>query len=84
MDGVNDSAEQANGLASISAELGSHVNVIPMNPTPLAEQQRPSPERVQEFVDRLRRAGARVTLRDTRGEDIQAACGQLRARNQMD
>lgn len=78
MDGVNDTAEQARALGSIARELRAHVNVIPMNPTPLAVQRRPPQERINDFVDEVRRSGAAVTLRDTRGVDIDAACGQLR------
>jgi 23S rRNA (adenine2503-C2)-methyltransferase len=77
---VNDSADQARSLAAIALELGAHVNVIPMNPTPLAPQQRPSPERTRRFVDEVTRHGATCTLRDTRGTEIDAACGQLRVR----
>jgi len=78
MDGVNDSAHQARALGAIARELRAHVNVIPMNPTPLAPQKRPPKERIDAFVAEVGRMGATVTLRDTRGVDIDAACGQLR------
>ena len=78
--GVNDTPEQARGLAAIAAELRAHANVIPLNPTPLTRYRPPSPERVRAFVDQVRRAGANVTFRDTRGRGIDAACGQLRSR----
>jgi len=78
MDGVNDSAHQARALGAIARELRAHVNVIPMNPTPLAAQRRPPKERIKDFVDEVRRSGSSVTLRDTRGLEIDAACGQLR------
>jgi 23S rRNA (adenine2503-C2)-methyltransferase len=78
MDGVNDSADQARALAAIAREIDAHVNVIPMNPTPLAPQQRPPDDRIRAFVDEVARHGATVTLRDTRGLEIDAACGQLR------
>jgi 23S rRNA (adenine2503-C2)-methyltransferase len=78
MDGVNDTAEQARALGAIARELRAHVNVIPMNPTPLAPQRRPPRERIDAFIDEVRRGGAAVTLRDTRGSEIDAACGQLR------
>lgn len=80
MDGVNDTPEQARGLASIARELRAHVNVIPMNPTPLAPQRRPPDDRIDAFIAEVERGGATVTLRDTRGVDIDAACGQLRVR----
>jgi 23S rRNA (adenine2503-C2)-methyltransferase len=79
--GVNDTPEQARGLAAIAAELGAHANVIPLNPTPLTGYRAPSPESVRAFVEQARRAGANVTLRDTRGRQIDAACGQLRTRH---
>jgi len=80
IEGVNDTPEQARGLAAIAAELRAHANVIPLNPTPLTRHRAPSPERVQAFVEQAGRAGANVTLRDTRGRGIDAACGQLRSR----
>ncbi|HUU61563.1 MAG TPA: 23S rRNA (adenine(2503)-C(2))-methyltransferase RlmN [Acidimicrobiia bacterium] len=79
--GVNDTPEQARGLASIAAELGAHCNIIPFNPTPLAAYRAPTPAAVTAFVEQVRRAGANVTLRETRGRRIDAACGQLRTRH---
>jgi 23S rRNA (adenine2503-C2)-methyltransferase len=81
MDGLNDTPEQARALAAIAREVRAHVNIIPMNPTPLAPQQRPSDERINRFVTEVERHGANVTLRDTRGSEIDAACGQLRVRS---
>ena len=81
IEGVNDTPEQARGLASIAAELGAHANVIPLNPTPLSRYRAPSPQAVAAFVEAARRAGANVTQRDTRGRGIDAACGQLRTRH---
>ncbi len=81
MDGLNDTPEQARALASIARQIRAHVNVIPMNPTPLAPQKRPSDRRIHQFVDEVKRHGANVTLRDTRGTEIDAACGQLRVRS---
>ena len=78
MDGVNDTPEQARALGSIARELRAHVNVIPMNPTPMAPQHRPPAARIDAFVAEVGRGGAAVTLRDTRGVEIDAACGQLR------
>jgi 23S rRNA (adenine2503-C2)-methyltransferase len=80
IEGVNDTPEQARGLAAIAAELRAHANVIPLNPTPQTQFRAPGPERVRAFVDQARRAGANITLRDTRGRGIDAACGQLRSR----
>jgi 23S rRNA (adenine2503-C2)-methyltransferase len=80
MDGVNDTAHQARALAAIATDLDAHVNIIPMNPTPLAPQRRPPEGRIKAFVEEVARHGATVTLRDTRGVEIDAACGQLRVR----
>jgi 23S rRNA (adenine2503-C2)-methyltransferase len=80
IDGTNDSDDQAEKLAAIARSLGAHVNIIALNPTPLTADRPPGEERVRRFLDELRRHGANATLRDTRGQDIDAACGQLRVR----
>jgi 23S rRNA (adenine2503-C2)-methyltransferase len=80
IDGINDTPEQARALASIAVELRSHVNVIALNPTPLSTDRPPPKRRVERFVSEVRAGGANVTLRDTRGRQIDAACGQLRTR----
>ena len=80
MDGVNDSREQAQRLAGLLKGLLCHVNLIPLNPTAEAPY-RPSPrERVMAFQAELIRLGIRTTVRLRRGLDIEAGCGQLRAR----
>ncbi len=76
---VNDDEEQADRLAAIARRLRAHVNVIPMNPTPGVRWKEPTAARTRAFVDRVERRGATVTLRDTRGRDADAACGQLLA-----
>jgi 23S rRNA (adenine2503-C2)-methyltransferase len=78
--GINDTTEQADKLAAIARRLRAHINVIALNPTPLTSDRPPSRAATSEFIDRLTAAGANVTLRNTRGQDIDAACGQLRAR----
>ena len=78
--GVNDTAAQAAGLGAIARRLRAHVNVIPLNPTPLSPDRPSSPEQVDAFMATLRSGGANATLRDTRGKEIDAACGQLRVR----
>jgi len=80
MDGLNDTPEQARALAAIARRVRAHVNIIPMNPTPLAPQRRPPDRQIHRFVAEVKSHGANVTLRDTRGTDIDAACGQLRVR----
>jgi 23S rRNA (adenine2503-C2)-methyltransferase len=76
---VNDDEEQADRLGAIARRLRAHVNVIPMNPTPGVRWKEPTAARTRAFVDRVTRRGATVTLRDTRGRDADAACGQLLA-----
>ncbi len=80
MDGVNDTADQAEKLASIAQQLRAHVNVIAMNPTPLTAQQAPGRLAIDDFMKELSRHGANATYRETRGQEIDAACGQLRIR----
>ncbi len=82
IDGVNDTDEQAERLASIAVRLRAHVNLIAMNPTPFTEHLPSTPDRIDRFAARVRSNGGHVTIRDTRGQDIDAACGQLRARAQ--
>jgi 23S rRNA (adenine2503-C2)-methyltransferase len=55
------------------------VNLIPLNPTPGYAVLGSPPRRVREFRDRLREGGVNATVRRTRGTEIDAACGQLRA-----
>ena len=76
---VNDDAAQADALARIARRVRAHVNVIPMNPTPGVRWKEPTRARTDAFVARVEQAGATVTLRDTRGRDAEAACGQLLA-----
>jgi 23S rRNA (adenine2503-C2)-methyltransferase len=75
--GVNDSIEQAEGLRDLARRAEAHINVIPMNRIEGSPWGPPEPEVARRFLGALR--GARVTVRDTRGGDADAACGQLRA-----
>jgi len=77
MAGVNDKPEHAGQLADLLADLPCKINLIPFNPFPGSGYKRPGNIVVRAFQDRLVRAGLSVTVRTTRGEDIQAACGQL-------
>jgi 23S rRNA (adenine2503-C2)-methyltransferase len=74
---VNDADRQANLLAPIAKRLHAHVNLIPLNPTPGSPSQPSTPGRIRRFVRVLEEAGVNVTVRDTRGREIEAACGQL-------
>ena len=77
MDGVNDSPQIANDLAELLRGNGSHVNLIPINPT-AGDFKRPSNNRVHEFERILSSAGVNCTIRIEKGSEISAACGQLR------
>ncbi|MCP4436868.1 MAG: 23S rRNA (adenine(2503)-C(2))-methyltransferase RlmN [Actinomycetia bacterium] len=76
---VNDRYEDADRLAALARPLGAHVNLIPLNPTPGYAVKGSSRNRVHRFRERLVDAGVNATIRDTRGSEIDAACGQLRA-----
>jgi 23S rRNA (adenine2503-C2)-methyltransferase len=80
IDGANDSDEQARRLAAIARRLRAHVNVIPLNPTPLSADEPSTSERTRGFMAALLAGGTNATLRETRGREIDAACGQLRLR----
>jgi 23S rRNA (adenine2503-C2)-methyltransferase len=76
---VNDQPWRADLLGRLLAGRGAHVNLIPLNPTP-GSRWDASPKPVEkEFVRRLREAGVSTTVRDTRGREIDGACGQLAA-----
>jgi 23S rRNA (adenine2503-C2)-methyltransferase len=76
---VNDQPWRADLLGKLLAGKLAHVNLIPLNPTP-GSRWDASPKPVErEFVRRLRAAGVPTTVRDTRGRDIDGACGQLAA-----
>jgi 23S rRNA (adenine2503-C2)-methyltransferase len=78
LDGVNDSVEQAQDLVRlVKPRVPCKFNLIPFNPFPASGLQRSPNERVQAFAQVLQAAGIVTTIRRTRGEDIDAACGQL-------
>jgi 23S rRNA (adenine2503-C2)-methyltransferase len=79
IDGVNDTDRAIDELAGYASGLNAHVNLIPLNPTPGYLVMGSSPERVNEFRDGLVDLGINVTVRNTRGRSIDAACGQLAA-----
>jgi 23S rRNA (adenine2503-C2)-methyltransferase len=78
--GVNDSDADADRLVRLVRGLPCKVNLIPWNPFQGPQFQRPSAERIRAFQDRLRAAAMAVYIRTPRGDDIDAACGQLAAR----
>jgi 23S rRNA (adenine2503-C2)-methyltransferase len=81
IDGVNDRDTDARELASVCRRLrpAAHVNLIPLNPTPGYPTRGSALKRVHEFRDLLEQFGANATVRQNRGTDIDAACGQLAA-----
>ncbi len=77
LDQVNDSDENARELAIVLKDVPAKVNLIPFNPFPETRYKRSSNNRIHRFRDILVDAGLTVITRKTRGEDIDAACGQL-------
>lgn len=74
---VNDQLEHAKELVALLRDTPCKINLIPFNPFPHSGYERPSNNAIRRFQDCLYRAGYNVTVRTTRGEDIDAACGQL-------
>ena len=79
--GVNDSLADASQLARLLRGFKCKVNIIPYNPHPEAEFQRPSPAAVEAFQNECKRLGMSTYLRVPKGDDIDAACGQLANRS---
>jgi 23S rRNA (adenine2503-C2)-methyltransferase len=83
MRGINDQGWRADLLADVLTSYGDwgwvHVNLIPLNPTPGSKWTASDPRDEREFVRRLEARGVPTTVRDTRGREIDGACGQLAA-----
>ncbi|MGI9327250.1 MAG: 23S rRNA (adenine(2503)-C(2))-methyltransferase RlmN [Pseudomonadales bacterium] len=75
--GVNDSLQQARELARLLQEVRCKINLIPFNPFPASGFEKPETDVVHDFQTYLLNAGYATMLRTTRGDDINAACGQL-------
>ena len=75
--GVNDSEAQARELLALTREVPCKFNLIPFNPFPGSPYRRPSASNIRRFAEILLAAGVVATTRKTRGDDIDAACGQL-------
>jgi 23S rRNA (adenine2503-C2)-methyltransferase len=82
LDGVNDSREHARQLVALLRDVPSKVNLIPFNPFPAARYRRSDRATIDRFRDVLMQAGLMTVTRRTRGDDIDAACGQLAGRVQ--
>jgi len=80
LDGVNDSPAQARSLAQLLKGHPAKVNLIPFNPFPGTRYRRSPAHQIQSFRDELIRQGVLATVRRPRGDDIDAACGQLAGR----
>jgi 23S rRNA (adenine2503-C2)-methyltransferase len=80
---VNDSLDDARRLGQLLKGIPAKVNLIPWNPHPLAPYRRPADARVRVFQEELRRRGLAVYVRRSRGDDIDAACGQLAAKSEL-
>ncbi len=78
--GLTDQDDEAHRLADLVGRHPGHVNLIPLNPTSHFPYQRPSGNRVRAFADILQAAGVATTVRRTMGQEVDAACGQLRRR----
>jgi 23S rRNA (adenine2503-C2)-methyltransferase len=77
LDGINDSVKHARELIELVRDVPCKFNLIPFNPFPMSGYQRSRPDTVRRFRDELMQAGLVATTRKTRGDDIDAACGQL-------
>ena len=83
IDGVNDTPDDARELAAYARPLRAHINLIPLNPTPGYGTKGSEPGIIERFRDELESLGVNATIRRTRGTEIDAACGQLRAEQQV-
>ena len=79
IDGLTDAMELAGQLATIAREFHAHVNLIPYNPIPGPAWKQSPRGAIRAFRERLEELGVAATIRASRGQDIAAACGQLRA-----
>ena len=77
IDKINDSQPLAHELVELLKDVPCKINLIPFNPFPLSDYQRPSNNRIKAFQRILNEAGFIAPIRTTRGDDIDAACGQL-------
>jgi len=83
IDGVNDSDSQARQVADALRSVLCHVNIIPFNPIADSTWRASPSDRVQSYAHVIESAGFPVTVRQSRGADIQAGCGQLRAQENL-
>jgi 23S rRNA (adenine2503-C2)-methyltransferase len=82
LDGINDSDQQARQLVKLMQGVPAKINLIPFNPFPGSDYHRSSQQRIDSFRAILSASGLTTVTRKTRGDDIDAACGQLVGRVQ--
>ncbi|MBF0718982.1 23S rRNA (adenine(2503)-C(2))-methyltransferase RlmN [Mammaliicoccus sciuri] len=82
--GVNDQVHHAKALAKLIKHLNCHVNLIPVNHVPERDYVKTSKEDIFKFEKELKRNGINATIRRNQGADIDAACGQLRAKERKE
>jgi 23S rRNA (adenine2503-C2)-methyltransferase len=80
---VNNSPQEARGVAKIANRLGAKVNIIPYNPISEMDYERPNSREIEAFRSILEQKNVRVIVRQTAGRDIDAACGQLRLNRKL-
>ena len=88
LNGINDTDDDVKALTKLCNEIPSKINVIPfnsiahMNPVGISATLEPTPhDKILNFVEKLRNNNITVMIRDTQGDDIAAACGQLAVKN---
>ncbi|MFH1046035.1 MAG: 23S rRNA (adenine(2503)-C(2))-methyltransferase RlmN [Candidatus Omnitrophota bacterium] len=79
----NDSAKDADKLAAIAKKIRAKVNIIPCSPIDSSGYQPPQEREINAFIERLTSTGVSATVRESKGADIQAACGQLAGRKKV-
>jgi 23S rRNA (adenine2503-C2)-methyltransferase len=77
--GINDALDLIDPLADLATRVGAFVNLIPFNPIPYQDWRPSPPARIRAYALGLERRGVTAAVRESRGRDIDAACGQLRA-----
>ncbi|WP_280154214.1 RNA methyltransferase [Piscinibacter sp. XHJ-5] len=84
LEGINDGDDELDGIVTLLKGRYAIMNMIPYNSVDGLAFRRPSAQRAQAMADALQRRGVRATLRQSAGQDVDAGCGQLRARHVID
>ena len=82
IDGLNDTPEQASKLTEICRRVDAKINIIPCNPVEGLPWRKPPEDKIERFCETMQKRGLRVTLRKEKGGNIDAACGQLRLKEE--